>query len=220
MGPFAGFTGNSYLFRILRAVVLGVLSFLTSQPLQSQAVPATASPHLSSEFREPVTLSTKDGVLEVRLTARQSAAMLDTVARPVQHFLLFDYELIRGMASNGQITGKSLYPAPTLQVYPGETLIVHLDNALSDLTIDDYFSPEYTKLNGKVPVYPIQMKSSPVNLHVHGIHVSPKGNSDNVMLHVPAGMSNTYVYEIPKNMPQGAYWYHSHLHTLTGPQTY
>ena len=220
MGPFEGFAGNSYVFRILPAVVLGILSFLTSQPLQSQAVPAIASPHLSSEFREPVTLSTKDGVLEVRLTARQSAAMLDTVAKPVQHFLLFDYELIRGMASNGQILGKSLYSAPTLQVYPGETLIVHLDNALSDLTIDDYFSPEYTKLNGKVPVYPIQMKSSPVNLHVHGIHVSPKGNSDNVILHVPAGMSNTYVYEIPKNMPQGAYWYHSHLHTLTGPQTY
>lgn len=81
---------------------------------------------------------------------------------------------------------------------------MHLENALSDLTIDDYFSPEYTKLDGKIPMHPIQMKASPVNLHVHGIHVSPKGNSDNVMLHIPAGMSNTYVYEIPKNKPQGA----------------
>lgn len=220
MGSFACFTGNSHLFHVFPSVVLGVLSFLTGQPLHAQAAPATAGPHVTSEFREPVTLSTQDGVLEVRLTARQGAATLDTVARPVQHFLLFDYELIRGTASNGLTSAKSLYPAPTLHVYPGETLIVHLDNALSDLTIDDYFSPEYTKLNGKVPIYPIQMKSSPVNLHVHGIHVSPKGNSDNVMLHVPAGMSNTYLYEIPKNMPQGAYWYHSHLHTLTGPQTY
>ena len=81
---------------------------------------------------------------------------------------------------------------------------MQLENALSDLTIDDYFSPEYTKLDGKIPMHPIQMKASPVNLHVHGIHVSPKGNSDNVMLHIPAGMSNTYVYEIPKNKPQGA----------------
>ena len=47
------------------------------------------------------------------------------------------------------------------------------------------------------------------------MHVSPKGNADNVMLHIPAGMSNTYTYHIPKSMPQGAYWYHSHLHTLT-----
>ena len=64
------------------------------------------------------------------------------------------------------------------------------------------------------------MTSSPLNLHVHGVHVSPKGNADNVMLHIPAGMSNTYTYHIPKNMPQGAYWYHSHLHGLTTPHVY
>ena len=40
------------------------------------------------------------------------------------------------------------------------------------------------------------------------------------MLHIPAGMSNTYTYRIPKNMPQGAYWYHSHLHGLTTPHVY
>ena len=33
-------------------------------------------------------------------------------------------------------------------------------------------------------------------------------------------MSNTYTYDIPKNMPQGAYWYHSHLHGLTAAQVY
>jgi FtsP/CotA-like multicopper oxidase with cupredoxin domain len=64
------------------------------------------------------------------------------------------------------------------------------------------------------------MTSSPLNLHVHGVHVSPKGNADNVLLHIPAGMSNTYTYTIPRNMPHGAYWYHSHLHGLTAAQTY
>jgi FtsP/CotA-like multicopper oxidase with cupredoxin domain len=220
MGSFPGCARNSYPFRILPAVILGILSLLAGQPLQSQAVPTSASSYVPAEFREPVTLSTKDGVLEVRLTARQSAATLDTVAKPVQNFLLFDYELIRGTASNGQRSGKSLYPSPTLQVYPGETLIVHLDNALTGLTIADYFSPEYTSRDGKIPMYPIQLKTAPMNLHVHGLHVSPKGNADNVMLHLPAGTSNTYVYEVPKNMPQGAYWYHSHLHTLTGAETY
>ena len=71
-----------------------------------------------------------------------------------------------------------------------------------------------------MPLYPEPMTSSPINLHVHGVHVSPKGNADNVLLHIPAGMSNTYTYHIPKSMPQGAYWYHSHLHTLTAAQTY
>src|SRR5438046_3299430 len=33
-------------------------------------------------------------------------------------------------------------------------------------------------------------------------------------------MSNTYTYDIPRNMPQGAYWHHSHLHGLTSAQVY
>ena len=217
--------GCCEVYRQFRAALVGsvvALSMLFGTGLAERAVAAGNVPDqgVSSEFREPVTLASKDGVLEVRLTARQGAASLDTVTKPVQNFLLFDYEVIRGAASDGKMSGGGLYPAPTLQVFPGETLIVHLDNALTDLTIADYFSPQYTATNGAVPIYPIQMKSSPVNLHVHGLHVSPKGNSDNVMLHVAAGMSNTYTYNIPKNMPQGAYWYHSHLHTLTGPQTY
>ena len=96
------------------------------------------------EFREPVVLTSKDGVLEVRLTARQGQATLDTVATPVQNFLLFDYEVIRGTASDGQKSGGNLYPAPTLQVFPGERLIVHFENSLTGLTIRDYFIPQYT----------------------------------------------------------------------------
>jgi FtsP/CotA-like multicopper oxidase with cupredoxin domain len=204
-------------------VLLGAVAFvsvLTGLSVRVDAAAGVPAQRISPEFREPVTLASKDGVLEVRLIARQSTASLDTVTRPVQNFLLFSYQVIRGTASDGKMSGGGLYPGPTLQVFPGEKLIVHMDNALTGLTIADYFSPQYTVTNGPVPVYPIQMKSSPLNLHVHGIHVSPKGNSDNVMLHVPAGMSNTYTYDIPKNMPQGAYWYHSHLHTLTGQQTY
>ena len=72
------------------------------------------------EFREPVVLASKEGVLEVRLTARQGQATLDTVATPVQNFLLFDYEVIRGTASDGQMSGGNLYPGPTLEVFPGE----------------------------------------------------------------------------------------------------
>ena len=114
----------------------------------------------------------------------------------------------------------NLYPSPTLQVNPGETLIVHLDNAMSGLTIKDFMDPSYTAEGKEVPLYPDPLAQSPINLHVHGVHVSPKGNADNVLLHIPAGMGNTYTYHIPKSMPQGAYWYHSHLHTLTAPQVY
>ena len=177
-------------------------------------------PSVRPNFSEPVVLASKDGVLEVRLIAKQGEARLDTVATPVKNMLVFAYELIRGTASNGQMSGDNLYPSPTLQVFPGETLIVHLDNALTGLTIRDFFDPQYTAKGEEVPLYPPMMTSSPLNLHVHGVHVSPKGNADNVMLHVPGGFSNTYTYNIPKTMPQGAYWYHSHLHGLTTPHVY
>jgi FtsP/CotA-like multicopper oxidase with cupredoxin domain len=184
---------------------------------------ATAVPPDSTvrpPYREPVVLATENGVLEVRLTARQSEAFLDTVAEPVKNFLLFDYELIRGKASDGSTTGSNQYPAPTLQVYPGEKLIIHLENGLSGLTVRDFFNPQYTPVGGFVPLYPAQLDTAPINLHTHGLHVSPKGNSDNVLLHIPSGKWNTFVYDVPTSMPQGMYWYHPHLHGLTSPEVY
>ncbi|MEZ5875663.1 MAG: multicopper oxidase domain-containing protein [Hyphomicrobiales bacterium] len=167
-----------------------------------------------------MTLASKDGVLEVRLTAQQGEANLDTVAKPVQSFLLFGYEVLQGTASNGQKSGSNQYPAPTLQVYPGDKLIVHLDNALAGLTIRDFYNPAFTPKGGTPPTYPEQLTQAPINLHTHGLRVSPKGNSDNVLLHVGAGLTNTYTYEIRKDHPHGAYWYHPHLHQLTSPETY
>lgn len=171
-------------------------------------------------FKEPVILSSKDGVLEVTLTPRQTTARLDTVAQPVKNMLLFDYSVQRGTSSDGKMSGGHMYPAPTLHVEPGERLIVHINNDLRNLSIPDYYDPKYTPVGQTVPKYPTMLTSSPINLHVHGAHVSPRGNADNVLLHIDAGMSNTYVYDIPKNMTPGTYWYHSHLHTLTAMQTY
>lgn len=204
----------------LRIFAGATLLFAGIQVASAQETAALAGPAARSTYREPVTLSSKDGVLEVTLKAHQGHATLDTVAKPVENILVFGYTLNRGTASDGQMSGDNLFPAPTLQVFPGETLIVHLENDLSDLTIRDFFDPRYIAKGEAVPPYPIQLMSSPLNLHVHGLHVSPKGNADNVMLHVPAGMSNTYTYRIPKNMPHGAYWYHSHLHGLTTAHVY
>ena len=203
---------------LTRAVIAVTLLAWAAPAARAQTAPF--DPATRPDFREPVVLASKDGVLEVRLTARQGEARLDTVAKPVTNFLLLDYELIRGTASDGRKSAKNLYPAPTLQVFPGERLVVHFENGLSGLTIRDYYSPQYIGKGTTVPLYPEQLTASPLNLHTHGLHVSPKGNADNVMLHIPDGQSNTYTYDIPRNMPQGAYWYHSHLHTLTAAQVY
>ena len=59
----------------------------------AQTAERRTDPAIRPQFREPVTLASKEGVLEVRLTARQGQATLDTVATPVQNFLLFGYEV-------------------------------------------------------------------------------------------------------------------------------
>src|SRR5262245_22672441 len=106
------------LFRLLTLACVTVLATLSGHGPTAPAHTAErrTDPASRWEFREPVTLASKDGVLEVRLSARQGQATLDTVAAPVQSFLLFDYEVIRGTASDGKPSGGNLYPAPTLQV--------------------------------------------------------------------------------------------------------
>ena len=179
-----------------------------------------AKPNSASAFTEPVVLASKDGVLEVTLTARQGEGKLDTVQRPVKNMLLFSYKLAKGTASNGQSSGSNFYPAPTLSVQPGDTLIVHLENGLVGLDIDDFFDPAYAAAGSNPPAQSKPLAAAPFNLHTHGLHVSPMGNSDNVLLSLPAGAKNTYSYKIPEDHPEGMMWYHGHLHTLTTAQTY
>lgn len=196
------------------ALVTGLVATSLTMHPRLAAVPAAAT------YREPVVLSSQGGVLEIELTARPGEGKLDTVDLPVKNMLLFSYKVVKGQASNGQMSGENLYPAPTLNVQPGQTLIVHLENKLLNLAVDDFFDPAYIVPGKTVPLNPKPLTNAPFNLHTHGLHVSPMGNSDNVLLMMPPGSRNTYSFKIPADHPQGMYWYHGHLHTLTSLQTY
>lgn len=76
------------------------------------------------------------------------------------------------------------YPSKTWEVKGGDIIKVHLQNDLAEST----------------------------NLHFHGSHVSPKGNSDNVLLNIKPGENFEYEYHLPDNHPPGLYWYHPHYH--------
>jgi suppressor of ftsI len=82
------------------------------------------------------------------------------------------------------LTYNGSYQPPTLRFRPGDRL---------ELTMVNRVRP-YT------------------NLHVHGLHVSPAGNSDNVLLHIHPGETFHYVYRFPGKLTPGTYWYHSHAH--------
>jgi suppressor of ftsI len=83
-------------------------------------------------------------------------------------------------------------PASTLVFCPGDNVTVHLVNDLKQ----------------------------PTNLHVHGLHVSPKANHDNVFLNIRPGQRFTYQYSIPLDHDPGAFWFHGHRHHFVVEQMY
>ncbi|WP_435198081.1 multicopper oxidase family protein [Janibacter sp. GS2] len=75
-------------------------------------------------------------------------------------------------------------PGPTLRVSPGDTIRVVMTNELE----------------------------SPTNLHVHGLHVSPRGRGDNPFRSIAPGESADYEFTLPDDHAPGTYWYHPHRH--------
>ncbi|UUL76724.1 multicopper oxidase family protein [Pseudarthrobacter sp. Fe7] len=95
--------------------------------------------------------------------------------------------------SGQQIWGQSYngsFTAPTIHAEPGQTVSITLRNRLNVAT----------------------------NLHFHGLHVSPSGDSDNPSLCIPPGATFTYRLAIPVDHPQGTYWYHSHAMSTECPK--
>jgi suppressor of ftsI len=84
----------------------------------------------------------------------------------------------------------AMTPGPTLRFRPGDTVKVTFVNALTEGS----------------------------NLHVHGLHVDPTGNSDNIFLHIDGGQTFNYEYAIPADHPPGLYWYHPHPHGHSSSQ--
>ena len=60
----------------------------------------------------------------------------------------------------------------------------------------------------------------PVNLHFHGLHVSPTGESDNIFRVVDPSTTAHYRLDIPADHEPGTFWYHSHFHRESEQQVY
>ena len=91
--------------------------------------------------------------------------------------------------------------APTFDVKPGETIEIDLKN----------------KLPEEPP--PGHVMRDDVNLHFHGLGVSPQKPGDDVLTVVAKpGKHVRYAVPIPKNQEPGLYWYHPHVHGETNFQ--
>ena len=100
---------------------------------------------------------------------------------------------------NGKLVG------PTLRARPGDVLRITLKNELAP---ELEFSGTMNTLHS----------FNVTNFHTHGLHVSPAGISDNVLLEVGPQSSQEYEIVIPADHPAGTFWYHAHRHGSTAAQ--
>lgn len=102
---------------------------------------------------------------------------------------------------------------PLIAVSPGDTLRVNLMN---DLPTDDPSCLKNPPPGLGLP--PGVGCFNTINLHTHGLHVSPTGNSDNVLLNIAPQTKFEYEINIPEDHPAGTFWYHAHRHGSTAVQ--
>jgi FtsP/CotA-like multicopper oxidase with cupredoxin domain len=112
---------------------------------------------------------------------------------------------------NGALVG------PTLRVQPGTVMDVLLDNRLPRET-PDQVAQQYEQEASQAFIATRPHPYNTTNLHTHGLHVSPAGNSDNVLLAIPAQSRFPYEIRVPASHPAGSYWYHAHAHGSTAIQ--
>jgi FtsP/CotA-like multicopper oxidase with cupredoxin domain len=106
---------------------------------------------------------------------------------------------------------------PTLRAKPGDVLDIELDNRLPIETPDQIQAQfQQESKNAHLGMFPASFNTT--NLHTHGLHVSPSGNSDNVLLNIPPQTNFPLEIRVPGNHPPGTFWYHAHAHGSTAIQ--
>jgi FtsP/CotA-like multicopper oxidase with cupredoxin domain len=158
-------------------------------PLFTCRAPANPNP---SGFSLPEVRQSLGGLLRTTLTACISTIeMLDqrpATPVPVQFY---------------PPTFEAAITAPTLSVKPGDKLSLLMINSLP------------ANQSTRAGAFPHAENS--INLHTHGLTVSPLGISDNIFRQMDPGTAHLAEINIPQTHPSGTYWYHVHKH---GSATY
>jgi suppressor of ftsI len=157
----------------------------------------------SDELVEPEVRTSRDGLLDTKL---ELSVMQARVADQTPIMAVYEGSL----------------PVPTLRVRAGDRLRINLVNKLNalpdGLPADSPLICSTTTPTGHS--LGEEGTTCDTNLHLHGLHVSPSDNSDNIFLAVKAGESFQYEYQIPPDHPAGLNWYHPHLHGTVTNQVF
>lgn len=202
----------------MRLAIPPTLALLTTLGLaaghglaQEQAAAAAANPcayknidlnaYSGKDFKNPPVLSSSGGVLKMDLNVQYTDPATTSLGGCPLTLRSF----------NGTLGG------PTIRLKPGDKLLLNLHNNLPKE------SPEEVKRQVEDETNQAHLLTMPhsfntTNMHYHGLHVSPSGNSDNVLLAIEPGDLEDYEVNIPSNHPSGTFWYHPHAHGSTSVQ--
>lgn len=187
--------------------VIAAVATAGAGPVQAQARPESIPSRPAAYKSLPVKAAQK-GVLDVSLTLALTTGEIGG-------------DRVRLRAYNGKLVGD------TWTVRPGDTLRVHLKNGLpcppgqtcKCIPKAGEGSPGHPAEHlHKVGGAPPEAVFNHTNLHTHGLHVSPSGNSDNVFLDIAPGCDFGFEFKLPADHPAGTYWYHPHVHGATAIQ--
>ena len=201
-------TGKGFFRQIVGSmsgllIAPGVLGIAFWQPpliAQESVGDACARPQPGSVVKEPPDLRSKNGVLEINLTA-VDAAESDGSTR----YCFTDAE------------GRE---SPNLRVNPGDLVIIHLKNAMTEL---EHAGPEGKHVHSPAPGNKCtggSMTLVSTNLHFHGLTIPPTCHQDDVLKTSlqPGDPPFEYRFRIPEDEPPGLYWYHPHIHGFSKQQ--
>ena len=151
--------------------------------------PAVTGPRytkpLDSDLVEPEAIQSVGAILTAAIVA---------TTRPVT---------VAGRRVHEAVTYNGTFPGPTLLVRPGDMIDLTFTNRIVFDQADT--KPGY----GKPP-----REANTTNLHYHGMHLSPIGSADNMLVTVRPNASYRYLFQVPYDHPAGLYWYHAHVHGL------
>jgi FtsP/CotA-like multicopper oxidase with cupredoxin domain len=135
-------------------------------------------------------------------------------------------------ATNGSTlycyTDAAGHESPNLRVNPGDLVILHLKNDLTDPSLGSApanATVEHAHAAGNTqpaanPCSGQIMSPVSTNLHFHGLTIPPVCHQDDVLKTSvqPGDLPFEYRFRIPKNEPPGLYWYHPHIHGFSKAQ--
>jgi FtsP/CotA-like multicopper oxidase with cupredoxin domain len=181
-------------------IVWTALAVVCLAPWCARAQNSCPRPEPGSVVEEPEDLRSQNGVLEASLTV-SNAAQADGSVR-------YCY------------TDAAGHESPNLRVHPGDTVILHLTNALKETGSGNTVAMHAHAPRSSNPCSSGLMTPVSTNLHFHGLTIPPVCHQDDVLRTSvqPGDAPFEYRFRVPEDEPPGLYWYHPHIHGFSKQQ--